>query len=165
MPIIWTASFITDLQLRNGSSYTTTTITFMCWRVWPVSLSLRTVSWQQKTNSWFSVAVETTTDLGCTFCLTGCDRCDKGYDERRQHRCQYRCPACLRHDCPRQEDDKIPCPDYNLEFNGVDCFNYHKLSADWWNSSSRPVLILIPVSGLLPDHQYPDSKPWQWSSL
>ncbi|GAV01659.1 hypothetical protein RvY_12337 [Ramazzottius varieornatus] len=55
-------------------------------------------------------------------------RCDK-CDQRRQHRCEHRCPACPRHKCPREEQNKIRCPECDLQFNGVDCFNYHKSEA------------------------------------
>lgn len=59
-----------------------------------------------------------------------CFECDVGYDMRTQHRCEFKCNACCRVDCPKDESSKIKCFDCLRFFNGDNCFNHHKLSGE-----------------------------------
>ncbi|OWA55214.1 hypothetical protein BV898_19602 [Hypsibius exemplaris] len=54
-----------------------------------------------------------------------CHNCDKGYDQRTLHRCQFMCQMCLRQDCPKEMDSLIFCTSCLREFPGQSCFVHH----------------------------------------
>ncbi|XP_055336280.1 uncharacterized protein LOC129586839 [Paramacrobiotus metropolitanus] len=61
-----------------------------------------------------------------------CFGCNKGYNDRRNHRCTGQCNQCLRSNCSMDTSNVLACGDCSRKFNGQSCFDHHKLgpSAD-----------------------------------
>ncbi|OQV19435.1 hypothetical protein BV898_06549 [Hypsibius exemplaris] len=54
-----------------------------------------------------------------------CHNCEKGYNQRILHRCQFMCQICLRQDCPKEMDSLIFCTSCLREFPGQSYFDPH----------------------------------------
>jgi hypothetical protein len=52
-----------------------------------------------------------------------CVRCEKGYNDRKNHRCEVKCSSCHRPDCP--VDEWTLCQKCNRCFPSQDCYDFH----------------------------------------
>ncbi|XP_055344851.1 uncharacterized protein LOC129592761 isoform X3 [Paramacrobiotus metropolitanus] len=58
-----------------------------------------------------------------------CYACNKGYNEKADHRCESICHSCLRNDCEADKGNVIECQDCHRKFFGSGCFTEHKVAS------------------------------------
>ncbi|XP_055336745.1 uncharacterized protein LOC129587158 [Paramacrobiotus metropolitanus] len=59
-----------------------------------------------------------------------CFTCNKGYNERADHRCESNCKSCLRTNCESDKESVIECPDCHREIFGSGCLAEHKVGSN-----------------------------------
>ena len=56
-----------------------------------------------------------------------CNFCDKGFNNRNNHRCTVWCNICGRNGCILNKDDNIQCTDCNGPCHSISCLNEHRM--------------------------------------